>query len=102
MNTISERVWQSDQSWFYDHKFITKAGTRLQVDIRRNAYDHQSWAHGFVFDPGSKKWNLIVSWPITSCHCYKISYVHSAIGLDDFAADNIRMTDEMLAILGEH
>lgn len=102
MNTISQRVWQSEQSWYYDHKFITAAGTRLQVDIRRNAYDHQSWAHGYVFDPDGKKWNMIVSMPIESCHCYKISYVSKSVSLCDFILDDGKITEEMLAILGEN
>jgi len=102
MKIISQRVWRAEQSWYYDHKFITTAGTRLWVDIRRNAYDHQSWAKGHVFDAIGKQWNLIVSIPIESCDCRKVSYVRDSVGLDDFAVDDDNIIDEMLKILGEN
>jgi len=70
----------------------------LRVDIRRNAYEFQSWARGYVFDHDAKKWNLLVNIPITQCQCLKVNYVKDA-GMSDFRDDDEQIVKEMLEIL---
>jgi|1_EtaG_2_1085319.scaffolds.fasta_scaffold02044_6 hypothetical protein len=46
---------------------------KLKAEIRRNAYDDQSYARCYKFD--GNKWNLVCSIPIKDCECQVVSYV---------------------------
>lgn len=96
--TISKRVWNTDQSWYYERVFCTERRNKLRVYIRRNAYDSQSYAKGYVYDESSHEWKQIVSIPITQCQCKKVNYVLPASAAD-FAADDKVITDELLQIV---
>jgi len=74
MSIIRENLYNLDQSWNYE-RVIESGNLKYRVFIRRNAYDSQSYIHGFVLDPVHKKWNQVVNLPITIASCNSVSYV---------------------------
>lgn len=57
--TISERVWNSGQSWHYEHTFAFKDGQRCRSTIRRNAYAAQSFGKVERWD--GSQWREVLS-----------------------------------------
>lgn len=74
---ISEQFYQANQSWNYELTSRIPSGHKLRVEIRRNAYDEQSYVHGLVFDTIHNKWNVIVTRPIGSACCASADYVRN-------------------------
>lgn len=81
VETISERFYQQSQSWIYDRIVswdnLSESKARIRVEIRRNAYDDQSYIHGFVYSLTSMQWNLLVTKPIQQALCRDVSYTNS-------------------------
>jgi hypothetical protein len=71
-NVISERLYNSNQSWMYQ-LIVNIEGHKLRVSIKRNAYDFQSYAKIMRWD--GHKWHFITSMPIETCKCAAVSYV---------------------------
>lgn len=94
--TILENCYVANQSWYYEWVGIHER--KFKVSIRRNAYDEQSWARGFVYDPVGSKWNQIVNNHIKECDCQSVSYDNPHIGRNDFLNDRVRLLEQMLKI----
>jgi len=57
---ISERVWNQDQSWEYEHVFNLNDGDHImRTTIRRNAYDAQSFGKVERWD--GAEWKLVLT-----------------------------------------
>lgn len=89
--TISERCWNSRQSWHYQHTF-RHAATKLRTTIQRNAYDFQSSAKVERWD--GSRWFEVVSAPIEALPCAAISYVHKGVTCADFSPSALILEDE--------
>ena len=64
MTEIDTRFYNKDQSWYFI-RIVKWNNHKLKVVIRRNAYDHQSYAKCYKFD--GKQWNVVNSMPIEDC-----------------------------------
>jgi hypothetical protein len=93
---ISMRTWKSDQSWNFQ-TIINFDGCKLKVEIRRNAYDNQSFARVKRWD--GDQWNIVCSRPITECRCQSISYVSKNITDVNFLKDADSLVDEAMAVI---
>lgn len=72
MSLLAERVWKSQQSWFYSAA-VSYGSRRLNVYIERNAYDFQSEVIVSMWtDIG---WKRLIFRPMTEdMHCHGVSY----------------------------
>ena len=98
--TISERCWNSEQSWHYEKTvswLMNSAWHKLRVCIRRNAYDHQSFAR--VERWNGEQWHQVTRCPIGECSCREVSYVQDNIGVAAFHADADRLLGETYDII---
>lgn len=69
---ISEQSFNQCQSWNYH--WTGKLGKKsVKVEIRRNAYDMQSYINGFVMKDDS--WSKLIYRPITLSPVKEVSYV---------------------------
>jgi hypothetical protein len=96
MRTIAEQCFEQNQSWMYTKVVDTNCG-RLRVEIRRNAYDAQSYAK--IDKWNGEIWNFVHSIPITSCLCQSISYVMENVTKEDFQADAMILISVALDIV---
>lgn len=94
---ISERVYNQNQSWYFERVTKINGGITLKVSIRRNAYDCQS--HAQVHKWNGDKWEVVVSAPISECECQSISYVQSGVTKSFFEADHNRLFMEAVKIV---
>jgi hypothetical protein len=95
--TISESFYDRNQTRCYD--WVVQFGrNKFKVEIRRNAYDFQSYRRGYVFD--STKWNLVVDHPITGAACAVVSYVDRSPDKRLFVQDAQAMVKELRLIVG--
>jgi hypothetical protein len=78
MTTISQQLYNLDQSWNYEKVVAVHDRLKLRVEIRRNAYDNQSYVRGHAFDPVHLRWNLLVDKPISTAACKEENYVKKA------------------------
>lgn len=98
---ISENCWNANQSWNYDWIGVVSglvSGRRFRVKIRRNAYNEQSSAAGYIYDTRQSKWNAIVSFPIENCDCNHLSYTNNNVSSVDFWKDRAMLLDAMVKI----
>jgi len=96
MDTISERCYNQNQSWNYE-RTVNVDGTKLRVQIRRNAYDMQSFARVHIWD--GSNWNVVCSRPISECTCKTISYVQDKINDGLFKSDADSILKEAMQIV---
>lgn len=94
---ISERVYNQDQSWYYE-RTVSVGSHKLKIDIRRNAYDNQSYGRVHRWD--GTKWQLVVEAPITELNCSVISYVDKGIIAGNFGRDGDKLLQEAIEIVG--
>jgi hypothetical protein len=96
---ISEQFYNLSQSWCYE-RIIAIDGAKLKVEIRRNAYDDQSYMRGYVLDSSVVKWNLVVNRPIKGSNCEPASYVQDRNKVDKslFVADADSIIEELKVI----
>jgi hypothetical protein len=92
---IDEQCYKRDQSWYY-HSVIKVNGQSLKVEIRRNAYDIQSYANVSRWD--GKQWSIVWKKPINACNCKSVSYLGKAT-VEDFAADAFDLYHTCLKII---
>jgi hypothetical protein len=95
---IAEQTYNHSQSWNYD-LIVVSSGVRYRVEIRRNAYDFQSWAKVSRWD--GTKWHPVYNEPIESCRCKSISYVERDVQHDVFRPDALRLLETAIAINGK-
>lgn len=79
MKPLVEKLYNLHQSWYLEQ--LIKLGPRkLQVKVRRNAYDFQSWGTAEVWTPYAEggKWEKVASIPGPMLRCLdSVSYVLS-------------------------
>lgn len=96
---LSQQLFSQSQSWYY--KAIWNfMGEKLEINIRRNAYDFQSHRRISIFDPKEKKWNALCSLPFDTAHCLPVSYVSQSADIKLFEADEADLLKEAELILG--
>ena len=97
---ISQQFYKQNQSWHYEN-ILDCDGKKLKVHIRRNAYDKQSYLHGYIFDPVASKWNLIVSRPIEGANCESVSYTDRKEVVNEglFVEDSNSIIEELKEII---
>jgi len=100
MTEISERFWNSDQSWNFE-KIVEHDGFKLRVLIRRNSYDEQSFLRGFALDPVHLQWNQLVHKPILGSRCYDVSYVNRNEGSGSDCESRLSCQQEATIIIDE-
>lgn len=101
ISQISEQVYNENQSWYFERVVEVKAkgGKKhvLQIDIRRNAYDNQSYAK--VKRWNGEEWKQVIHQPISRCECKGISYVQGGIRVSHFENDAKRLMEEAVQIV---
>jgi len=94
--TIQEDLWNARSSWNYtaitDHE-----GTRLRVEIRRNAYDDQSHAICERWDGST--WQQVTSRPIEVMVSRIESYVTQTADIEKFRQDADDLRSRALAVI---
>jgi hypothetical protein len=95
---ISERFYPHSQSLWYE-RVLDHKGTRFRVEIRRNAYDDQSWAR--VDRWNGEEWKRVVHAPISACLCKEVSYAARNPTQELFEKDADRLLQEALEIAGD-
>lgn len=85
---IRENTYNESQSWHYE-LIIGKYSKRLWLQIRRNAYDFQSYAKISLWS--GERWQLVYNEPIEYCECSKVSYIDKKVTRDAFIADAERI-----------
>lgn len=93
------KVWLGNQSWHYQS--LWKYGSeRLRIDIRRNAYDDQSYARVDIWSRTDNRWNEIASRPFPMMRCLGLSYAQrTPARAADFDGDRIALLSEARIIL---
>ena len=99
IKSLKRKVWNSNQSWYFESLHETDKGEKLRVDIRRNAYDNQCHARVMIFNSDEKKWNHLNSIFITDLPCSGISYVQDGITVAQFVLSEQILLDESSLIL---
>ena len=85
MKPIQEEFYCQDQSWNYLEVFQDDSGQRFRIEIRRNAYDNQSYARIKRWD--GSQWQFVTSVPLATCTCKDVSYVDPSPNINNFKAD---------------
>lgn len=87
---VDESVKNNDNSWYWQeirrYSLENADGTcLLRANIRRNAYDHQSYANIEKWSD-ERGWLVIASHAITEYPCARASYVTKELSDDNFVA----------------
>lgn len=94
---ISDRIWQSSQSW--NRELIRRVGARkVRLTVHKDAYAFQSWARAHVWKERDMGWELLHEIPGEQLTT-KVSYVSHGAKPEDFAddlAELLRVCEEML------
>lgn len=94
---MSQRWWNSDQSWRYEAVHCV-AERMVRITICRNSYNFQSYLKADLFD--GNKWNNLVIWPIGGFE--KVSYTKKTLTEEDkkpFIAAEQELLDHVFMIL---
>src|SRR5262245_23806588 len=98
MTKISQRFYLQNQSWNFE-RIVELEGRKVKVEIRRNAYDDQSYLRGFVLDPVHLCWNTLVNLPISGACCRAASYGRKDEPIAPFERDAAGILAELKKIL---
>lgn len=98
--TIQRDFFKHMQSWCLTLITEEQCGTKLRVQIRRNAYDDQSQAVCSVWSTTRREWTEVVRKPITACRCASVSYVTPAPDQALFDADADMLRAMALLVIG--
>jgi hypothetical protein len=89
---VSERCWKGCQSWHYElivkcetDIAVTPRSLKLRVDIKRDAYDFQSYARVHRWD--GTRWQLVNELSINECKCKNVQYFAPEAKAEDFHDD---------------
>lgn len=96
---ISTRCYLADQSWYFERVTKFNGGITLKINIRRNAYNDQSYAHVSIWDTVNTQWNIVVEAPISECVCQDIDYCSKGVTPSYFEADHNRLLVEAMKIV---
>ena len=98
-HTISKRFYNENQSWILNYTVGIGDEHRLLVEIRRNAYDQQSYGRVSRWD--GTRWHRVVNVPISECQCRVVSYVQpeGKAREDLFVLDAYRLLEEAKKII---
>jgi hypothetical protein len=101
MKQLTQKVWQTGNSWRYEALYAAGVGAaeRLRVRIERDAYDNQNTCDVEIFDHAGNRWNVLASVPKQQMKCNAISYVKKGVTAADFAADERTLLDEAALII---
>lgn len=109
---LNVKFYNHDQSWHHETLWKCTIHSedrtatwpprvyKVKVEIRRNAYDDQSYQRAYAFDHTAAKWNLIVNSPIKGAACYDVSYVCKDAKVALFHKDAEAVLKEVALILG--
>ena len=108
---ISEYCYLQGQSWIYRWAGRIVVGNSpatikrftVQVEIRRNAHNHQSWLHGNVLD--GLKWSLLVWRPMTekTATCFAVNpHVELGVFPSTFHEDKVSIVEELEQLVGKY
>lgn len=93
---ISDRIWRGSQSWNRERIEVLASGQRLQLAVKVDAYDFQSWGRVAVW--AAEGWQTIHTIPgqqlATQC-----SYVASTCEPSAFDVDFAELRRVALAVL---
>lgn len=79
------RTWNAEQSWHArSHYKACVAGIdrRFRFELRRNAYDFQSYVRVETLDPATLQWSALVSRAIDQTPAASMSYVDDRPDMD--------------------
>lgn len=98
MREIDLSVQNANHSWIWQQirEYSNKQVHRLRANIRRNAYDNQSYANIEKWSD-ERGWVIISSHPVTDYPCAKVSYVTKELTDNDHESF-IRTAEELFAI----
>lgn len=74
---IEPKLYNMDQSWNYETLWELSKGKvrqKVKVEIRRNAYDFQSYGRAYLFSPTDLKWSCVATTAGPQLHCLDLSY----------------------------
>lgn len=94
------RFWKTQQSLNYE-EIIFFDGFLFKCEIKRDAFDEQSYLHVFIFSLEALKWNSFLVRDIKECKCAKHS-VYAVDAQKEFAEDSANALNdakELLAIV---
>lgn len=96
MELTHEQIYKgSRQQWNCD-AYYSAPGCIRRVEIKRDAYDHQSKAVVYKWNT-DRGWTQIVSVPITATPANDISYLHK----EDVVTPALRATTELLLSIAD-
>lgn len=79
---LSEKLYSHDHSWNYETLWtLTRvpASWKVKIEIRRNAYDGQSYGKAMVWSPERLCWNNVAWTAGPSLKCLTLSYVQRVV-----------------------
>lgn len=97
---ISEQFYNESQSWHYQ-RVLNVDGRKYKIYIRRNAYDCQSYLHGYCFDTNTTSWQRLVELPIYNAACESVSYVQKSVDKSLFEKDADSVLTQLQQIVEE-
>lgn len=74
---IDPKLYNHDQSWYYETLWeLTKGNVlhKVKVEIRRNAYNFQSWGRAYFFSLASMQWNTVAETAGPELKCLDLCY----------------------------
>jgi hypothetical protein len=95
VGAIRKRLWQDKQSWNYEAIYELN-GNKVRVNIKRDAFDFQSYARAHVLD--CKQWRPITRIPYPHMHT-KASYVSDTVTEENFTQDEKELIEEVSTLL---
>lgn len=111
---LSERIWNGEQSWHLESLHQVN-GNKVQVHIRRNAYDDQSYAEIKVWSDALNTWETVQRLPgdagLAVCRTtphysgvpvHRISYTRQELDADQlalFEEDRVALLDYAALVL---
>ena len=95
---ISERFTKGTQSWTYQ-RVLVHGEHKLAVEIKRDAYDFQSYAWVRRWD--GSEWRQVCGMPMDTgcCRSYSVSYVAADADIELFRQDAAKLLAEAVQII---
>ena len=86
---IETKLYNASQSWCFTRFVDLANGKKVVIEIRRNAYDEQSYARVKVWREEHMDWSHVYSIHHTSMNCMHLSYVwdKERVSEEDFQKD---------------
>jgi hypothetical protein len=94
------RVWHANQSWNYEAIIDAGYSFPLRVEVRRNAYDEQSFARVSAWGGPEQGWAHIAARAGVELACRVVSYTERDVAPERFAADEAALLSDAQFVLG--